>query len=61
MVEKKPSAKTKHSQNDWGGQYKMSHKSLYFVNPSRIPSIVFVPRCTVYFFSYTLPGIIAAN
>ena len=31
MVEKKPSAKTKHSQNDLGGQYKMSHKSLYFV------------------------------
>ena len=36
-----PSAKTKHSQNDLGGQYKMSHKSLYFVNPSQIPSIVF--------------------
>ena len=31
-----------------------------FVNPSQIPSIVFVPRFTVYFFSYTLPGIIAA-
>ena len=61
MVEKMPSAKTKHSQNDWGGQYKMSHKSLYFVNPSQIPSIVFVPWFTVYFFSYTLPGIIAAN
>ena len=53
-------AKTKHSQNDFGGQYKMSHKSLYFVNPSQIPSIVFVPRFTVCFFSYTLPGIIAA-
>ena len=36
-----PSAKTKHSQNDLGGQYKMLHKSLYFVNPSQIPSIVF--------------------
>ena len=53
-------AKTKHSQNDLGGQYKMSHKSLYFVNPSQIPSIVFVPQFTVYFFSYTLPGIITA-
>ena len=31
MVEKMPSAKTKHLQNDLGGQYKMSHKSLYFV------------------------------
>ena len=31
MVEKIPSAKTKHSQNDLGGQYKMSHKLLYFV------------------------------
>ena len=31
MVEKMPSAKTKHSQNDLGGQYKLSHKSLYFV------------------------------
>ena len=25
------SAKAKHSQNDLGEQYKMSHKSLYFV------------------------------
>ena len=57
MVEKMPSAKTKHLQNDLGGQWKMSHKSLYFVNPSQIPSIVFVPWLMVFFFSYTLPGI----
>ena len=52
MVEKMPSPKTKHSQNDLGGQWKMSQKSLYFVNRSQIPTIVFMPWFTVYYFSY---------